>query len=289
MNKHTVLIGLTFILMTMTACGSVAQAAPKMPTAIQDPLLLEAWSRLDNHQEPVRLWDGTSLSGHDLAQFVLGHQISILWGSENICGGGSCSFRSCEGETCSYQDEKPGGRPIYLRPSIQSKGEGMMDDLVDSLAHEIYHYMLPNGQVRDTLYEEFSAYYIGASIAQKYWTNFKDYNPLQPACLVKWFDDTHLLEGYRRFKAYPKAMLPEVDTSSATCHPGGETVSQAARDGLLTCTLNVDGSVDCQFPPQPTPTPEYRLVCTTYPSGLRGCETIWLDKGSSGKVTVSIP
>lgn len=165
----------------------------------------------------------------------------------------------------------------------------MMDDLVDSLAHEIYHYMQPNGQVRDTLYEEFSAYYIGASITQKYWTNFEDYNPLQPACLVKWFYDTHLLEGYKHLKAYPQAMMAKVETASSTCNSSRETVSQISTNGLLNCMLNMDGSANCQFPPLPTPTQEYRVVCTTYPGGLNGCETIWLDDESSHKSTGSVP
>ncbi len=72
-------------------------------------------------------------------------------------------------------------------------------------------------------------------------------------------------------------MIPSVDTSSTTCSPKGERISVAVSNNLLTCTINMDGSANCLFPPEPTPAPEYRLVCTTYPGGLKGCETIWLN------------
>lgn len=97
---------------------------------------------------------------------------------EKICGGNSCSIRYCDGETCRYKDGKPSVRPIYISASLQNNGEEDIDELVSTLAHEIYHYTQPNGPVKDTLYEEFTAYYIGAAITQRYGTNFKDYNPM---------------------------------------------------------------------------------------------------------------
>lgn len=39
--------------------------------------MLEAWLRLNSYQEPIHLWDGSTLTGHDLAQFVLEHDIFI--------------------------------------------------------------------------------------------------------------------------------------------------------------------------------------------------------------------
>jgi hypothetical protein len=251
--------------------------------------LLEGWNRLNNHTEPIQLWDGHTLSGHELAQYVLDYAIPIVWGSPDVCGGDSCSKRYCRGEVCTYDNDQPGVKPIYINPSLRAKAEGQMDELVDTLAHEIYHRTQPFGSVDDSLYEEYSAYYVGAHISGVRWTNFEDYNPLQPACLVKWFHDNHLLEGYQQYKAYSLDMVSSVDTSSTTCAPGGISIASTAADSLLTCTLNVDGSAACQFPPAPTPAPEYRLECVTYPSGLKGCTTVWLNQESTTQATNSTP
>lgn len=293
MNKNPILSVLAFILITLTACGSAAQAAA-LPTSalqpvIQDPLLLEGWTSLNNHREPIRLWEGSSFSGHDLAQFVLEHHIPIVWDFKKFCGGGSCSRKYCQGDLCTYTGGRPRIAPIYISLLPQDREGIKLDNLVGTLAHEIYHRTQPNGMVEDTLYEEYSAYYVGASMSKQRWMQSENYNPMQPACLELWFYDHHLLDVYKGLNAYPESVVPKVDTSSITCMPGKRPTSQAVPGGLQPCILNVDGSANCQFPPAPTPTPEYRLVCTTYPGGLKGCETIWLEDETSPKVAASIP
>src|SRR5712692_3864942 len=64
----------------------------KLP-AIQDATLLEAWVRLYNHQDPIGLWDGSSLSGRSLAEYLLDHGIPVVWDTGNVCGNSSCSVK----------------------------------------------------------------------------------------------------------------------------------------------------------------------------------------------------
>src|SRR5260370_42227860 len=44
-----------------------------LPANIQDPMLLEAWVRLYNHIEPIQLWDGSTVTGRQLALYALDH------------------------------------------------------------------------------------------------------------------------------------------------------------------------------------------------------------------------
>jgi len=248
MNKPIILVSLTLILMTLTACSSPALAAELpasslQPATIQDPVLLEAWTILDNQAEPVQLWDGRILSGHDLAQFALDNAIPVVWGSQEICNGNSCSLKYCRGEVCSFEDGQPGIDPIYISPGNPIEEEASMDDLVDTLAHEIYHRTQPHGSVNDTLYEEYTAYYLGERLAGTSHKIFEGFNPLRPACLAKWFDENYLLERYQHFKAYPQALIASVDTSSETCSPDEDPGSQAVLESVLTCTLSLDGSL----------------------------------------------
>ncbi len=301
MNKTITLISLAFILLTLTACGSIAQAAPlptktihptvvPQPTTIQDPLLLEGWNILYAKTEPVQLWDGRIISGHELAEYVLEYAIPIVWDSADFCDGNSCSLRYCKGDVCSYYDDsQPGVRPIFINPSIQTETETQTSHLIDNLAHEIYHRTQPFGLAPDSLYEEFSAYYLGARISGVSWANFDDYNPLQSACLVKWFYDTRLLAGYKQFNTYSPSMIPSVDTTTTICAPDTTSSASTISDHPITCTLGPDGTTDCQFPPAPTPAPEYRLECVTYPSGLKGCKTVWLNQESNTQATDSTP
>ncbi len=62
-----------------------------LPASIQEAELLDGWIYLYNQLDPVQLWDGSLLTGRDLAQFVLDRSIPIVWDTENQCGGASCS------------------------------------------------------------------------------------------------------------------------------------------------------------------------------------------------------
>lgn len=219
---NLILIGMTFILMTLTACGQpVAQAAiPILPATIQDPLLLEAWTYLDNHQEPFCLWDGSNLSGHDLAQFVLNHHIPIVWDDENACGNSSCSIRYCDPKTeiCSYEDGNPGVRPIYIHPSLKKD----MPDLTGTLAHEIYHCTAPFGPVHNTRFEEYCAFSVEAQITKAAWPRFGTYDPLIPEHLILWIkDNSHGMEAYLDLPEYPAIVAPFVKKADRSIDAAG--------------------------------------------------------------------
>jgi hypothetical protein len=195
------------------------QQDPRRQTAFEDPLLLQGWTFLNQQTEPVRLANGRTLSGHELAQFVLQNGIPIVWDTGNVCHGSSCSMRYCLDEICTHTSANPlDTQAIYI--SLSNRGK--VNDLLDTLAHEIYHYMEPFGPVYPTLYEEYTAYEIGARISGIIWANF-EVDGLQPACLTQWFDDNHLLEGYQNLKAYPAVLLSSVEPSSPTCRTGQVT------------------------------------------------------------------
>lgn len=272
-----------------TSIASAQTSTPTSPATIQDPLLRKGWSLLNQQTEPVQLWDGQVVSGHELAQYVLDHAVPIVWDVDNICDGGSCSLRCFNSGDCTQSQGKTSAHPIYMSLALMVKKDNQWVTLVDNLAHEIYHYTLPYGAVDDTLYEEFSAYYVGMHIASNLWSNIKDYLPLRPACLEKWFYDTRLLEGYQHLHAYPQSVLPSVDASSPACSQLSESSQTITSDNSLTCSINKSGSVSCRFPPSPTPAPEYRVECKDYPDGSYGCETIWLTEEPSNQATPDAP
>ncbi len=229
------LISLVIILVSLTACQSpsaltnkngitvgqkvtpeltlMLNSFPKdldipaiLPSTIHDPLLLEGWIRLYDHQEPVQLADGSTVVGRDLAQFLVDRSIPVVWDTNQMCSNGSCSVRYCEKDTCEYEDGLPGVDPIYITLEIQSMGDVQMNFLVGTLAHEIFHRTAPYGKVRDTLYEEFAAYYVGAQIGHAFRLNFEGYDSLNPTSLQSWFNDNGLMKAYAQFKLYPKSM-----------------------------------------------------------------------------------
>jgi hypothetical protein len=289
MKKTIFLISLIVVMITLTAYKTTAQSSSATPPAtIQDPLLREGWSLLNQKTDPVQLWDGRTVSGHELAQFVLDHNVPIIWDVNNTCAGGSCSLRCYSGDGCALSDSQTSARPIFLSRSLMAENANQLVFLVDAMAHEIFHYTLPYGAVDDTLYEEFSAYYVGEHVTRNLQVNFDDYNPLRPACLVKWFYDTQTLQTYQHLQAYPQSVLPSVDTSSSTCLQPGASTLGTGQDSPLTASLNPDGSVKYELPARPTPTPEYRVECKQYPGGLTGCETIWLTQPPAAQATPGV-
>jgi len=83
---------------------NVAQAAVEADPAdvvqvqspvIQDELILAGWNALRSMMEPVQLANGVVLSGEILAQFLVESQIPVVWGSDEIRGGSSCSKQYC--------------------------------------------------------------------------------------------------------------------------------------------------------------------------------------------------
>ena len=159
-----------------------------LPAGVQDPILLEAWLRLYNHQEPIALWGGSTVTGRQLAQFALDHNLPIVWDTGRVCKGGDCSLRYCEPDSvvCAFEDRlHPGVKPIYIAPIADPRGANMQF-LVGTLAHEIFHRTQPFGAVTDTKFEEYWAFRIGAAIGRNAAPNFDGINPLVSGELYIW-------------------------------------------------------------------------------------------------------
>lgn len=279
MKNTFTLIGLVLFGMALSACGMAAQAAPahaaihQVPDSIQDPELIEAWKLIDQQSEPIQLWDGRNLTGHELAQFVIKHDIPIKWGSADICNGNSCSQLKCNDGECTKFHEDLGDKPIYITPTLQGR-TNETDELIDTMAHEIFHYIQPFGLVENTVFAEYWANYVGAAVAGKSLLEFGEYNPLNPACLGLWLSRHFLYEGYKHLNVYPATLFSQVDPSSQTCPQPSGVIEQADALNRPTCGLENTNRLDCQFAHASTPTPEYIVVCTEYEGGLRGCETV---------------
>ncbi len=165
---------------------------PDLPTGIQDAWLVEGWITLYDQVDPVQLWDGGTLTGRSLAQFILDRSIPVVWDTENKCDGESCSLHYCYEKFCTFEDRKGSVAPIYISLRICND----LQSLVRTLAHEIYHRTEPFGSVPDTLFEEFNAYLVGARISGSDWPKFEGVDPLAPAKMDQWFKDN-------QFTAYP--------------------------------------------------------------------------------------
>jgi hypothetical protein len=188
----------------------------QLPASIQDAELMEAWLRLYAHQDPVRLWDGRTLTGRGLAEFLRDHAIPVVWDTDGVCGGGSCSQKTCAAgqDVCSYASDQPGAAPIYIRPSEH----GQMAALVDTLAHEIFHRTQPFGAVRDTRYEEYWAFRVENSLNPEAWLVMGAYDPLDSNHLAMWLRENHM-EQYFQLPAYPASVAAQV--AAPAQHTGG--------------------------------------------------------------------
>ena len=183
-----------------------------LPTAIQDPALLEAWVRLYNHTDPLRLWDGSSLTGRGLAEYLREHAIPVVWGTAQDCGGYSCSNKTCVAgqDVCTYG----AGQPIFIRAAER----GDMAAVVDTLAHEIFHRTQPFGAVHDTRFEEYWAFRVEYHIAPEKWLTFGAYDPLDANHLSLWLRDNNMPQ-YFSLPAYPASVAALVTTPAQ--HSGG--------------------------------------------------------------------
>lgn len=243
MNKKLILIGLVIALVALTACqkqGVVENTITKegmlkaiqdtnshldslpagftipevLPAAIQDSVLMQGWIYLYNLKEPVQLWDGSTLTGQTLAQYILDNRIPVLWGSANICNGNSCAtLPGCPDAGCNPGDNRQGR--IYIAAWIEGKADSRIQTIAESLAHETFHATRPFGS-KDTQFEEYWAFYVGAKIAKTTWAHFHGYDPLDPACLTRWF--THYeMENYLALDPYPQEGMASVQSSVEEC------------------------------------------------------------------------
>jgi hypothetical protein len=265
MNKNLKLIGMTIFLATiLLGCAPVRPANyPVQSTSIiQDILLLEAWTQLYDRQEKVQLWDGRSISGHDLAQFVLDNAIPVVWDTEGVCGRSSCSVHYFDGETWGFEDGQAGVDPIYISPLLKDMPASRLENAV---AHEIFHRTKPFGAVRDTQFEEFTAYYVGDQITHTTGERLTRTNGLDAVSLKQWFID-HDLTEYLDLDPYPLGMAALVDNSSQTSVADDNSAGQIASQGNLAsqstadatstgqiisevsqyCQINLEGWIECK-------------------------------------------
>jgi hypothetical protein len=248
-----VLITLTMIIISLVAGGLNLKNSTNAATIhIHDPLLRQAWDQLNSFTEPIQLPDRTIISGHDLAQYILQNHIEINWDENNVCKGSSCSVRYYDAEKSIFTHR---GQPIYIRVSLKAESPDRIQLLVQTMAHEIFHYIEPFSQDGDSLYEEYLAYNISARIAYTKGMDDACSNPLLPACLKSWFEAHNLMYGYTQFPVYPSSLASKIDTSGENCATEVETTieepklvvpTQAPSTTNPACTINAIGLVDCQ-------------------------------------------
>jgi hypothetical protein len=173
----------------------------RLPRAIRDPQLLAAWIELYNHTEPIALWDAHTLAGRDLARFVLDNHIPIVWDTDGICGGSSCSVLALIDGSWVYAGQAPGVDPIYIRTNLQSDAAGVLS----AMAHEIFHRTQPFGAVADTKFEEYWAFRVGAAVSPAAWPVFGGYDPMVSGWLFLWLRDNNL-GAYYSWPDYPPSI-----------------------------------------------------------------------------------
>jgi hypothetical protein len=189
----------------------------RLPNTITDSYLLTAWLYLYNQTDAIKIQDGSTITGNDLAMLVITRSIEIRWGSEQICNGNSCSERTiCHNQDCIEKYDVNQEYPIFISPRFHDTAEFTLARLAGSIAHELYHHTLPFGPVDTNLYEEYYAFYVGAQIEQADWAIFEGYDPTVSACLKAWFR-VNAKQGYLGSDEYPMTLTTPVDTHSQVC------------------------------------------------------------------------
>ena len=253
MKKTLIALTTIIILISGWRLSSGNASSQNTPNTIQDAVLQQAWEQLNTLSEPVQLADGASISGHDLAQFILKNNIAIEWDENNVCEESSCSVRyHIPGETAYTHD----GEPIYMRVALKALAEENMNTLVSSMAHEIYHYTEPFGQVDDSLYEEYQAFNLAARITHTPGMEDTCDNPMQPECLKQWLEKHNILYGYTQIQEYPPNLVDKVDHTGQSCkaqevanveEPPSAVVTPTQPTGDQVCTINALGLPECHF------------------------------------------
>ncbi len=183
-----------------------------LPSTIKDALLLNAWENLNSQTQPITLWDGRTVTGHQLAQRVLDDHIVIVWDTKNICNGYSCAFRPvCLDAQCKGKDY-----PIYMGLYLKDEASKNIASLAALIAHELFHHSEPFGFVADSLFEEYWAYFIQSSISNSAWLKETQKDTLNPVCLHQWFVD-HRMTHYFEHIAYPQSVSSKVEASAQVC------------------------------------------------------------------------
>ena len=85
------------------------------------------------------MWGGKTITGQELVTFVKDNAIPVVWGSEQICRGASCSLLYIRDGKYVYEDDQHGVDPIYINPSVKEQKVGRAARLLRELSHEIFH------------------------------------------------------------------------------------------------------------------------------------------------------
>jgi hypothetical protein len=165
-----------------------------LPTTIKDPILLEGWIRLYNRTQTCKLWDGSTLSGQQLALYILNNGVVVTWNTDSPYGDISWTDR---GETGN----------IYINPGLQKSYEMQMVNLVNTMAHETFHRTIPFDQEEDTLYEEYWAFYVGSCVSGQVNADYIHYNPLSPDSLKNWFKYNSRPGYLDDYPLYPQSVV----------------------------------------------------------------------------------
>ena len=182
----------------------------ELPSKINDPLLLAAWVILYNQVEPIEIHNGETINGRQIAEYALDNNVPVLWGSDEICRGNSCSYRTmCQDQRCVDKYKSKKASTLYMSLRYHEASAEMLRNLAGSMGHELYHHQLPFGPVRTSLYEEYWAYKIGGAISKADWATFDGYEPLKESSLVQWFTD-HNWQGYTDRDVYPFTLNVQV-------------------------------------------------------------------------------
>jgi hypothetical protein len=213
MNRTIILISIIVLLATagcrasgnapeMETAGAVGRAQPvldeistglvipaALPETITDPLLMQGWITLYNRQDAIELWDGATISGRQLALYVIDQSVEITWNRSKKHNG-------------SWVDRGKTGI-VYIDPEIRTQADGQLTSLVELLAHELFHHTTPFGQQKDTLYEEYWSFYAGAYIAGVGEGRFFYTNPLNNASLEEWFKENNHSNYLKKYERYP--------------------------------------------------------------------------------------
>jgi hypothetical protein len=159
-----------------------------LPTTIQDPILLEGWIRLYNSTQNCEVWDGYTLTGQMLAQYVIDQDVVIAWNTSTMWIG-------------SWVDRDHTGN-IYINPGLKEETEMQMVNLVSEMSHEIFHHSTPFNQKADTLYEEYWAFYVGACVSGQSLEDFYTH-PMSSGSLTQWFINNRRGNYLGVFEMYP--------------------------------------------------------------------------------------
>jgi hypothetical protein len=192
------------------------QVPDVLPAGITDPLLLAGWVYLYNQQEMIPTWDGHTMTGKMLAEYLRDQKVTVRWNTTTECSGYSCTARVTCDLRCKLGQSVRNPNPIMIATDYKDSSKRDLARLAGSLAHEAFHHMLPFGPGEDTLFEEYWAFFTGAYISRTDEGDFTGINPLEAACLKQFFSSTGR-DYYNAMNAFPAAVATLGNSKDTIC------------------------------------------------------------------------